>query len=103
MIKASWITPKENSKAKPLLLSFLKKLPHYLDIPGEMMRMKVYEYKQRPRMCRICLKYGHGKRFCEKDLKCGRCSKEGRDKSNCRSDTYCYHYKKVTKWVIGIV
>ena len=95
VIEASWIKPRGNSNAKPLLLSFPKELPNYVDIPGEMMRTKVYEYKQRPMMCRICLEYGHGRRFCEKEQKCGRCGEEGHDKANCRSDTVqCYHCKE---------
>ena len=53
---------------------------------------KVYEYKQRPMICRICLEYGHGKQFCEKEQKRGRCGNVGHDKVNCRSKAArCYH------------
>ena len=57
VIEASCIKPRENGKAKLLLLSFPKELPKYLDIPGEVMRTKVFEYKQRPMMCRIGVIY----------------------------------------------
>ena len=33
VVEANWIKPRGSSKAKPLLLSFPKELPHYLDVP----------------------------------------------------------------------
>ena len=85
VVEASWIEPRGNNKAKPLLISFPKELPYFLDMPGEMMRTKVYEYKQRPMMCKNCLEYGHGKQYCEKDQRCARCGDQYK-KNDCNSE-----------------
>ena len=45
VIEASWIKSRGNGNAKPLLLHFRNEIPQYIDVPGEMMPSKVYEYK----------------------------------------------------------
>ena len=52
VVEATWIKTKGANSTKPCLLTFLNELPMYLDIPGEMMRTKVLECKQRLLMCK---------------------------------------------------
>ena len=64
----------------------------YLDIPGEMMRTKVLEYKRRPLICRKCMEYGHGKNPCAREQTCSRCGKSGHGRDDCNSDEMkCLH------------
>ena len=94
VVEATWIRPRGNNKAKPLLLSFPNELPHYMEVPGEMMKTSVYEYKQRPMLCRKCLDYGHGVKYSEKQQRCAKCGEEQHDRNNCNSDVaHCYHCK----------
>ena len=48
--EAVWIKSK-NSSDKPLILSFRTEVPNYIDIPGETIRTKVYEFKKLPNYC----------------------------------------------------
>ena len=36
-----WIKPQRRNKAKPLILSFRRDLPAFIDVPGESMRTRV--------------------------------------------------------------
>ena len=59
--EASFIKSKGN--ATPLLLYFKTPAPPpHLDIPGEPYIKKVYNFKNKPMMCKKCLKYGHTKK-----------------------------------------
>ena len=80
VVEPNWIKPRGNSKAKPLLLSFQRELPYFMDLPGEMMRTRVHEYKQRPMMCKNCLEYGHGKKYCEKEQRCAKCGDQQKNR-----------------------
>ena len=92
VIEATWIKSKRANSAKPLLLTFPNELPLYLDIPGEMMRTKVLEYKQRPLICRKCMEYGHGKNQCDREQTCSRCGMSGHGRDDCNSDEMkCFH------------
>ena len=93
IVEATWIKTKRNNNARPLLLTFCRELPQYIDVPGEIVRTKVFEYKQRPLMCRKCLEYGHGKNHCEGKQRCGKCSGEGHEISECTDEAVkCYHW-----------
>lgn len=93
-IEPHWIKAREKVQAKPLLLNFREELPAFIDIPGEMMRTRVYEYKKRPLMCATCQEYGHTKNHCNNDVRCGKCSEEGHQESECESnDKLCFHCK----------
>ena len=52
VVEPTWIKLRASQRAKPLLLSFGGEVPLSIDIPGELMRSRVYEYKQRLLMCR---------------------------------------------------
>ena len=71
-------------------------LPAYLEIPGEHLLTKVYEYKEKPMMCRKCLEFGHTKANCRSPVtNCGRCSVGGHNRDECQSDVMkCYHCKQ---------
>ena len=47
VIEPTWIKPRANQKAKPLLLYFGEEVPLFIDIPEALMRSRVYEYKRR--------------------------------------------------------
>ena len=90
--EAPWIKTRSNNRATPLLLTFHNELPQYIDIPGEMMKTRVMEYKQRPLMCRKCLEYGHGKSVCQKDQRCNKCSAVGHERLECTvQQAKCIH------------
>ena len=86
-----WIKPQGNRLSKALLLSFRGDLPTFIDIPGEIMRTKVYEYKKKPLLCTNCLEYGHSHSICRGSAKCMNCSGNDHCPSNCSSQPKCYH------------
>ena len=95
VVEATWIKARNNNRAKPLLLTFCTDLPQYIDVPGELIRTKVYEYKQQPLMCKRCLKYGHGVKHCEKEQRCAKCSADGHERNECKSmGEKCVHCGK---------
>ena len=71
-----WIKPTRHKHAKPLLLSFIEEFPRFIDVPGENMRTQVYEYKERPLLCKTCVVYGHSKNRCQEKDRCIKCGKE---------------------------
>merc|ERR1712212_1467924 len=87
--EAIWIKPKRNSASKPLILSFRSELPAYLDIPGETIRTKVYEYKKFPTHCSNCLEYGHPKRICRDDKRCANCTSTSHSDDTCGNEPKC--------------
>ena len=87
--EAIWIKPKRNSASKPLILSFRSELPAYLDIPGETIRTKVYEYKKFPTHCSNCLEYGHPKRICRDDKRCANCTSTSHSDNTCGNEPKC--------------
>ena len=90
-----WIKPK-NKLAKPLLLSFRAEMPPFLDIPGEKVRTKVYEYKKQPLLCKKCLDYGHSSRVCHGDERCINCGSL-QHAEDCTSATCCFNCKLAHK------
>ena len=88
--EAVWIKPRRGSNVKPLMLSFRIAIPDYIDIPGERMRTKVYEYIKKPLLCIKCLDYGHSKKVCQGSPKCRNCAAEEQHE-NCTNDKRCYH------------
>ena len=88
--EAVWIKPRRGSNVKPLMLSFRTAIPDYIDIPGERMRTKVYEYIKKPLLCIKCLDYGHSKKVCQGSPKCRNCAAEEQHE-NCTNDKRCYH------------
>ena len=79
VIEPHWIKSRPNNRAKPLLLSFREELPLYIDIPGENMKSKVYEYKDRPAMRKKCLQYGHTKKSYRDNQRCARCGEDNHE------------------------
>ena len=91
VIEPGWIRSR-NTKAKPLLLTFRDEVPQYLDIPGENMKAKVYEYKDRPLLCKMCLRFGHSKKNCQETQRCAKCSELNHSVEECQSETIkCLH------------
>ena len=91
-VEAHWIRPK-NNQARPLLLTFREDMPGYLDIPGERMKTRVFEYNPRPMMCRKCQKYGHVFKNCREQAVCARCSEDGHDRTECKGACVrCCHF-----------
>ena len=63
-----------------------------IDIPCEMMKTRVMEYKQRLLICRKRLEYGHGKSVCQKDQRCNKCSAVGHERLECTvQQVKCIH------------
>ena len=61
LIKATWVKTRNIIRTQ-LLLTFNKvEVATYLQIPGEHLLAKVYEYKERPMICNKCLEIGHPK------------------------------------------
>ena len=90
--EATWIKTRSNNRLVPLLLTFHKEVPQFIDIPGEMMKTRVVEYKQRPLMCKKCLIYEHGKNNCEEEQRCGKCSDTGHNRTKCTEQKVrCFH------------
>ena len=88
--EAVWIKPRRGSNVKPLMLSFRTAIPDYIDVPGERMRTKVYEYIKKPLLCGKCLDYGHSKKVCQGSPKCKNCAAD-EIHENCTNDKRCYH------------
>lgn len=92
VVEAVWIKPRSQHSAKPLLLSFRGAVPAFLEIPGEMMKTRVYEYKKRPFLCRQCLDYGHSKTNCTRSVRCKKCGAVGHEQTGCTEATArCFH------------
>ena len=87
---ADWIKPK-NKNANALLLSFRGNLPNYIDIPGELTKTKVQEYKKRPLMCRRCQQYNHPEKYCAGEMVCGACGHLGHKAEGCSAPLRCPH------------
>ena len=89
--EASFIKSKGN--ATPLLLYFKTPAPPpHLDIPGEPYITKVYNFKNKPMMCKKCLKYGHTKKNCkETAAKCAKCCGENHKEEDCSANVKCLH------------
>ena len=63
------------------------KLPEFIRIPGEAERTKVYDYKDRPMLCKKCWKYGHTEKRClSQVVLCGRCAGPGHQSGGCISE-----------------
>ena len=66
VMEATWIKVKDD-RTKPLLIHLSgSEMPSYIDLPGEQEKTRVYEYRERPKVCQKCLEYGHRTKFCEK-------------------------------------
>ena len=92
VVEASWIKPRSQNSAKPLLLSFRGTVPTFLEIPGEMMKTRVYAYKKRPLLCRNCLDYGHTKTNCTRTVRCKQCGHVGHEQTACTQQApSCLH------------
>jgi hypothetical protein len=90
--EAFWIKSSRNMQAKALLLTFRGELPGLIEIPGESMKTRVYEYVKRPYLCRKCYDYGHGKKNCNNEVRCPQCSVNGHEKEQCQQETpKCHH------------
>ena len=90
---AKWITPR-NPLSKALLVTFRQLIPpEYVDISGEQARSKVYEYHDKPMMCKKYLEYNHtAKRCTYTDVVCAKCASKGHDIKSCQSElSKCYH------------
>ena len=90
---AKWITP-HNPFSKALLKAFLQSNPpEYLDILCERAKSKIYEYHDKPMMCRKCLEYNHTMKRCTKnDTACAKCVLKVHDFKDCQSEILkCYH------------
>ena len=94
VIEPHWIRPRQNNKAKPLLLNFPGEMPQYIQIPGEQAMTRVIEYKQRPLICRKCQEYGHSKNNCRDEVRCGNCSERDHTSEECTNPKKCHHCKE---------
>ena len=66
------------------LISFKSgKLPEFVRIPGEAERTRVYEYKDKPMMCRKCCTE---KRRFSSVVVCGKCAEAGHRSDGCDSE-----------------
>ena len=76
--EATWVKPRRET-TQVLLISFKSdKLTEFIRIPGEAERTRVYEYKDKPMMCRKCCKYGHTDKRCFSSVVvCGKCAEPG--------------------------
>ena len=64
------------------------KLPEYIRIPGEADRTRVYEYRDRPMLCKKCNRYEHTEKRCLISVPaCGRCAGPGHRFDSCDSTT----------------
>ena len=91
-MEATWIKVKDD-RTKPLLIHLSgSEMPSYIDLPGEQEKTRVYEYRERPKVCRKCLEYGHRTKFCEKETKCRLCCQTSHMAVKCLQQTArCYH------------
>ena len=90
--EATWIKNRSNNRAVTLLLTFHKEMLQLIDIPREMTKTRIVEYKQRPLMCEKCLIYRYGKNNCEEEQRCGKCSGTGHNRTECTEQKLrCFH------------
>ena len=91
--KATWIKTKTITST-PLLLTFKEKEPPMIiENLGEQAKTKVYEYYERPRNCKTCLKYGHTVKIYHETIATrAKCSCQGHNKNKCTSTAVrcCY-------------
>ena len=83
-----------NTRSKALLLTFnCETIPEYLNIPGELALVKVYEQKPRPMLCKRCLNFRHTEKHCVSDEQiCGKCSQPNHSADKCEATKLkCYH------------
>ena len=90
--EATWIKSRNNI-ALPLILSFQSEIPEFVDIPGERIRTRVYEYKKRPLLCNKCLAYGHSGGVCRGDKRCQNCGSLDHTEA-CILPKSCFHCQK---------
>ena len=91
--KATWI-PTKNISSTPFLLTFKEKEPpRFIEILGEQAKTKVFEYFERPRSCKTCLKFEHTAKKCHETIATfAWCSCEGHKKDKCTSnEVKCFH------------
>ena len=84
--EAIWMKPKRGNNAKPLILSFRRDVPAFIDVPGEAMRTRVSDYSKRPILCLNCLQYGHSRSVCRDSAKCRNCESAAHTTTNCTSE-----------------
>ena len=80
--------------SRALLVTFRQSAPpEYLHILGELAKSEVYEYHDKPMMCKKCLEYNHtAKRCTYNDIICSNCASRGHDFKSCQSEIpKCYH------------
>ena len=74
LVESKWIKPRRETTQVFMITFMNDKLPEFNRIPGEAERIKVYEYKDQPMLCKKCWKYGHTKKRClSQVVLCGRC------------------------------
>ena len=56
------------------------------------MKSRVYEYKDKLLLCKVCLRYGHSKNTCQKTQRCGKCSELNHARENCKSEIVACFY-----------
>ena len=54
LVEAKWIMPRRETTQVFMIILMNDKLPEFIRIPGEAERTKVYEYKDRPMLCKKC-------------------------------------------------
>ena len=50
------------------------------------MKSRAYEYKDKPLVCKVCLKYSHSKNTYQEIQRCGKCSELNHARENCKSE-----------------
>ena len=78
IVKAGWIRPRNQNTEVYMITFKCDKLPEYIRIPDESGRTKIYEYNDKPMLCKRCFKYGHTEKRCSSlSYLCGKCAEPG--------------------------
>ena len=54
LMEAKWIKPRRETTQVFMITFMNNKLPEFIRIPGEAVGTQVYEYKDRPMLCKKC-------------------------------------------------
>ena len=78
LVEAKWVKARRETTQVFMITFKSDKLPEYIRIHGEADRTRVYEYKDRPILCKKCNRYGHTEKRCLMSVPtCGRCAGPG--------------------------
>ena len=103
--KATLIKTKAITSTPPILTFKEKELPRFIEVPGEQVKTKVFDYYERPMSCKTCLRYGYTAKRCRETIAtCTRCSCQGHNKDSAPvPKSNAATAEKTTKYSQGIV